>query len=293
MAPDKQHFHHVTVEAGIIHQQTPKHQAMWQIVVSAESSRPVMLTEGKPMEDRQPSLLSWSLRMLRKVGSRADLNVALADIRDRYQFAHLVFLVVRLANRTDTHPFYCTTYPEEWTSLYLDRNYFEIDPVIELSRTGFLPVDWSNLDRRSASTRSFFKEAGSFDIGRHGLTVPIRGPGGERSLFSVTSNLPMPEWRKLRLSSNHDLQILSHYLHEKALSASGLRTNGGHRKLSRREQECLQLLAHGLVSKRIAAKLQISENAVRLYLKLAKRKLDAKTMYQAIARASFFEIIQT
>ncbi|NTJ11746.1 LuxR family transcriptional regulator [Rhizobium lusitanum] len=245
------------------------------------------------MEDRQQSPLSWSLTMLRRVGSSADLNAALAEIRDRYQFAHLAFLVVRLGNRADIHPFYCTTYPEEWTSLYLRKNYFEIDPVIELSRTGFLPVDWSNLDRQSARTRDFFKEAESFYIGRHGLTVPIRGPSGERSLFSVTSNLLRPAWRKLRSSSNHDLQILSHYLHEKALSVSGLRTSGGYRKLSRREQECLQLLARGFVSKRIAVRLQISENAVRLYLKLAKRKLNATTTYQAIARASFLEIIQT
>jgi DNA-binding CsgD family transcriptional regulator len=252
-----------------------------------------MLLERKPMEDRQQSSLSWSLTMLRRVRSRADLNVAVADIRDRYQFAHLTFLVVRLANRADPHPFYCTTYPEEWTSLYLDQNYFEIDPVIDLSRTGFLPVDWSNLDRRSPRTRSFFRQAESFAIGRRGLTVPIRGPSGERSLFSVTSDLSTPEWRKLRTLSNHDLQIVSHYLHEKALSVGGLRTSGGYRKLSRREQECLQLLARGLVSKRIAARLQISENAVRLYLKLAKRKLDARTMYQAIARASFLEIIQS
>jgi DNA-binding CsgD family transcriptional regulator len=252
-----------------------------------------MPLERKPMEDRQQSPLSWSLTMLRRVGSRADLNVAIAHIRDRYQFAHLVFLVVRPANRADTYPFHCTTYPEEWTSLYLRKNYFEIDPVIELSRSGFLPVDWSNLDRRSPRSRSFFKEAGSFDIGRHGLTVPIRGPSGERTLFSVTSNLSGPEWRKLRISSYHDLQILSHYLHEKVLFVSDLRKSGGYRKLSRREQECLQLLARGLVSKRIAARLQISESAVRLYLRSARHKLDAATIYQAIARASFLEIIQT
>ncbi len=230
--------------------------------------------------------------MLRRVVSGADLYEAVARIRDRYQFAHLAFLVVRLADRPDPYPFYCTTYPDEWVSLYLRNNYFEIDPVIDLSKTAFLPVDWLDLDHRTPEARSFFKEAKSFDIGRNGLTVPIRGSGGERSLFSATSNLPRREWRKLRMSSKHDLQVLSHYLHEKALSVSGLRKNGGYRKLSRREQECLQLLARGLVSKRIAARLQISENAVRLYLNLAKRKLDAKTLYQAIARASFLEIIQ-
>ncbi|NLR97324.1 LuxR family transcriptional regulator [Rhizobium sp. P38BS-XIX] len=244
------------------------------------------------MENRQLQPLSWSLAMLRRVGSGADLNDAIAHIRDHYQFAHLVFLVVRLAERPDVYPFYCTTYPDEWVSLYLRKNYFEIDPVIDLGQSGFLPVDWSNLDRRSPETRRFFKEADSFGIGRHGLTMPIRGSSGERSLFSVTSGLPTREWRKLRMSSKHDLQVLSHYLHETALSVSGLRKSGGYRKLSRREQECLQLLARGLVSKRIAARLQISENAVRLYLKLAKRKLDARTLYQAIAKASFLEIIQ-
>ncbi|MBO9101902.1 LuxR family transcriptional regulator (plasmid) [Rhizobium sp. K1/93] len=244
------------------------------------------------MEDRQQSALSWSLRMLRRVGSEADLSVTVSAIRDHYKFSHLAFLVVRRATPRDTYPFYCTTYPEEWTSVYLDRNYFEIDPVIDLSRTGFLPVDWSNIDRRSPRARSFFKEAVSFDIGRQGLTIPVRGPGGERSLFSATSNLPRSEWRTLLTSTSRDLQVLSHFLHEKAFSVSGLRKHGEYRKLSRREQECLQLLAGGIVSKRIAATLQISESAVRLYLKLAKRKLGTATIYQAVARASYLEIIQ-
>ncbi|MBB3429072.1 DNA-binding CsgD family transcriptional regulator [Rhizobium sp. BK312] len=245
------------------------------------------------MENQQRrSRLAWSLAILRKADSEADLNVALADIRGRYQFAHLVFLLVRLANRTGTYPWYCTTYPEEWTSLYHRNNYFEIDPVIELYKTGFLPVDWSSLDRRSARTRSFLQEANAFGVGRHGVTIPVRGPSGERSLFSATSNLSGREWRKLRASSSHELQVLSCYLHEKALTVSGLRKSGVYRKLSRREQECLQLISSGLVPKRIATRLQISEDAVRLYLRLARRKLDAATIYQAIARASFLELIQ-
>ena len=245
------------------------------------------------MENRQGrSRLAWSLTILRRAGSEADLNAAVADIRDRYQFAHLVLLLVRLTNRTGTYPWYCTTYPEEWTARYIQKNYFEIDPVIDLYQTGFLPVDWSSLDRRSERTRGFFQEANAFGVGRHGVTVPVRGPSGERSLFSATSNLPWREWRKLRASSSHELQVLSCYLHEKVLTVSGLRSSGGYRKLSRREEECLQLLASGMVPKRIAARLQISEDAVRLYLRLARRKLDAATIYQAIARASFLELIQ-
>lgn len=49
------------------------------------------------MEDRQQSALSWSLRMLRRVGSEADLSVTVSAIRDHYKFSHLAFLVVRRA----------------------------------------------------------------------------------------------------------------------------------------------------------------------------------------------------
>lgn len=244
------------------------------------------------MEDRRQSPLSLSLATLQSVDDKTDLNVAMADIRDRYDFAHLVFLLIRPSNHSNIYPLYCTTYPQEWTSLYLRKNYFEIDPVIDLNQTGFLPVDWSDLDRRSVRTRAFFREANAFGVGRHGMTVPVRGPRGERSLFSATSNLPRSQWRKLSGSSSHDFQILSYYLHEKVLCLSGLRKNGGYRKLSRREQECLQLLASGMVPKRIASTLRLSESVVRLYLRLAKRKLNAATIHQAIARASFLEIIQ-
>lgn len=236
--------------------------------------------------------LSLSLNALRKIQSSDDLEAVVADMRGAYCFAHITFLVVRLGISPEVHPFFCTTYPVEWTDTYLRKNYFEIDPVIEISRAGFLPVDWAGLDRRSARTYDFFKEARSFGVGRHGLSIPVRGTNGERCLFSVTSDLSRRDWLRLRTSSIHDLQILSHCLHEKVLSVSGLRSSARYAALSRREQQCLQLLARGLVAKRIAARLQISESAVRLYLRSAKRKLGAATIYQAMAMASFLEIIQ-
>ncbi|PND17805.1 hypothetical protein CN934_31845 [Ensifer sp. MMN_5] len=122
------------------------------------------------------------------------------------------------------------------------------------------------------------------------MTPPARTLS--RSLFSVTSNLPKRDWSRLRASSIHELQILSHYLHETMLSASGLREIGRYRNLSRRESQCLQLLATGRISKQIAADLGISENAVKLYLRSARQKLGAFTSYHAVAKASFLELIK-
>lgn len=244
------------------------------------------------MKKRQQSRLLSALAVLKRVSSKPDLMPAMAEIRDIYRFTHLVFFLVPAQGRVSETPLYCTTYPEEWTSLYLRKNYFEIDPVIQLWNVGPIYSDWSGLDLKPVTTRQFFKEARAFGVGRHGVTILVRGPDGERSLVSATSNLSLPNWRKLRASSDHDLLVLSNYLHEKVLNVSGIRKQTGHRPLSRRERECLQHLANGLVPKRIASKLRISESAVRLYLRSARRKLEVATIYQAIARASFREIIQ-
>lgn len=65
------------------------------------------------------------------------------------------------------YPYYCTTYPDKWTEIYVDKRYFDIDPVIDVVRWGFFPVDWSSLDRRSAQVYRLFMEARSYDIGPH------------------------------------------------------------------------------------------------------------------------------
>ncbi|MBD9544894.1 autoinducer binding domain-containing protein [Ensifer sp. ENS04] len=74
-----------------------------------------------------------------------------------------------------SYPYYCTTYPEAWVTTYLEPGYFDVDLVLDIIRWGLLPVDWSFWSTvRSARTHG---------IGSYGLTIPVRGPNGERSLF--------------------------------------------------------------------------------------------------------------
>ncbi|MDQ0323092.1 DNA-binding CsgD family transcriptional regulator [Pararhizobium capsulatum DSM 1112] len=235
--------------------------------------------------------ISSALRALRSIGSSEHFAVVLDKIRSQYLLDHMTFLIVNDGISPRTFPFYCTTYPPEWTDIYLSRNYFVVDPVTELSRTGFLPVDWSELKRRSAEAQVFFKQARSWGIGRHGLSLPVRGPNGERSILSVTSNADGTAWSRIRNSRIHDLHVLAHCLHEKAIFLSNRRSGCAYRTLSRREKQCLELLAQGRLIKRVASDLGISESAVRLYLRSARGKLGATTLYQTIAKASFLEKI--
>jgi DNA-binding CsgD family transcriptional regulator len=237
------------------------------------------------------SLLKHALSILDAASTVDDLRGTVSHIRDCYHLSHLVFHVVSLGSAHAKHPMILLTYAQEWVDFYINQNFFDIDPVVNLSRTGFLPVDWSLLDHGSFETVQFFRQAHSFGVGRFGLTIPVRGPQGERSLFSATSNLRESAWRHLCADCMNDLQILSHYLHEKALTTSGLRDHGSVKRLSRRELQCINMVAHGWLVKQIAAELQLSESAVRLYLRMAKRKLGVSTTYQAIGRAVAGELI--
>ncbi len=237
------------------------------------------------------SLLKHALSTLDAASSVDDLQGTVSHIRDCYGLAHLVFHVVSLGAGNVRNPMILLTYSREWVDVYTSENFFDLDPVVNLSRTGFLPVDWSLLDHANRETSRFFRQAHSFGVGRFGLTIPIRGPQGERSLFSATSNLRESEWRHLRADCMADLQFLSHHLHEKALTTSGLRNNGAGKRLSRRELQCIKMIANGRLVKQIAAELQLSESAVRLYLRNAKRKLGVSTTSQAVGRAVAGELV--
>lgn len=239
------------------------------------------------MKDR----LSSSLRILRLARRRDQLSPALGRLRAAYGVSHMTFLVVSSRVRPGRYPSYCTTYPAAWIDAYLGGDYFSIDPVIDVLRWGHLPVDWSSLDWRSPGAARLLREASRWDIGPHGLTLPVRGPEGERCLFSVATSGPRGRWLKLRADAIHEFIILSHYLHETVLALTGLRDSDGHQALSRRERECLELLASGRISKQIAAALGISESAVKQYLRSARLKLRATTSHQAVAKASFYEVI--
>jgi DNA-binding CsgD family transcriptional regulator len=63
-------------------------------------------------------------------------------------------------------------------------------------------------------------------------------------------------------------------------------------QLSPRERECLAWLALGLRHDRIAEKLGITRPTVELHLANARRKLDARTREQALARAVVFRLLE-
>jgi DNA-binding CsgD family transcriptional regulator len=230
-----------------------------------------------------------------KIYQAADLDglaALLTEIRDQYGLAHLVYHAIHLPSTADPNPILLLTYDSEWVRRYTERDYFRIDPVVSNGRGGFLPLDWSEVDHESFEARRFFKEADKFGVGRNGMTLPIRGPGGERALLSITSNASSGNWKNSRLAYMHEFQLIAHLLHDQAVRLAGLRLPGIKRHLSTRERESLQLAARGLAVKQIAADLELSPTAIRLYLQSARTKIGCASLNQAIAKAISMELIE-
>lgn len=236
------------------------------------------------------SQFECSLEAILAAESLGQLDAVVRDFRNIHKFTNIVLHVTRVADPTIENPLLLLTYPDEWVTTYTENDYFSVDPVVQAGKHGFLPFDWKDLDRSSAPVREMFRQADKFDIGRQGITLPIRGPFGERSLVSVTANLSEREWSRYRYICMRELQVLAHYLHDRAVSLAGLRTSAPPRRLSPREGQCLRMVSLGLMPKQIAGRLSLSESAVRLYLKSARFKLNAKTINHAIAKAANLEL---
>ncbi|TMV71928.1 hypothetical protein FGG78_29835, partial [Thioclava sp. BHET1] len=157
----------------------------------------------------------------------------------------------------------CATYPLGWKRAYIRRELYLIDPVLHRAALAVAPVDWDRLPRDENFHR-VFAAAAEFGITTQGLTVPVRGPHGDRGVLSVTRDCPPQEWQQLKRRIIGDLQTAALRLHDHVmrnhvLSDALLRPN-----LSARETEILQWVAAGKQQQDIGAILAISPRTVEV-----------------------------
>lgn len=200
--------------------------------------------------------------------------------------AHAAYLGHTIPGRGADDPVIWATYKESWIQHYIGNNYFRIDPVVAIDKTCVLPVDWQTLDKSSNVVRRFFGEAIEFGVGRNGLTIPVRGPRGDRSIFVVTSDDTAVEWEKRKRSLMRDIVLVAQYVHQQAMTEAGVyRPLASEVKLAPREAECLRWAAAGKTVQDIAVILNISERVTRGYLDTARHKLNALNVAHAVGRA--------
>lgn len=231
------------------------------------------------------------LQEIERAGTTEKLSCFLHEWRDELGLSHLVYHALSVPAFDRPNALLLLTYDEAWVRHYIERDYFQIDPVVRAGRAGFLPIDWMAVDHHTKEARHFFAEAASYGVGRHGITLPIRGPAGERALFTVNADVNDEHWHRWRFSYVHEVQLLAHYFHDRAMRVAGLRDTRTLRPLAARERQCLEGIARGQAPGQIASDLNVSLSAVHAYLRSVRMKLECASLEQAITKAIRLDII--
>ncbi|GEM91038.1 LuxR family transcriptional regulator [Cereibacter sphaeroides] len=175
-------------------------------------------------------------------------------------------------------------YPDSWKMHYMRRNLHRVDPTIHKSALSIAPVDWSRFER-DERFRAVFFAAEDFGITPQGLTVPVRGPYGDRGLLSVTRNCARPEWEKHKRAVIGELQVAAVHLHDAVMRSDVISRALRQPRLSTREIEVLQWAAAGKSQTAIGDILGISHRTVEVHLRSAREKLGTLSTVQAVGRA--------
>jgi LuxR family quorum-sensing system transcriptional regulator CciR len=171
-------------------------------------------------------------------------------------------------------------YPEEWVDELISRGYAAEDPVHLASRRTNIGFGWSdlgNLIRLERRHTRILARGRRFGLGS-GLTVPANVPGEPSAScsFAVRAGREMPAARL------HCAELIgAHAL----CAARRLRPRPALERphLSRRELQCLRLVALGKTDWEIAQILGLSPHTARQYVKCAREAYDTVSRTQLVA----------
>lgn len=183
-----------------------------------------------------------------------------------------------------------SNYADSWQSLYFERNFAEIDPVVRTARRELRPFVWHAPHprrERSKAVRLFYAAADEFGI-RSGITIPIRTAFQHVSMLTMASS-------KRTMSVDQDIDPVAAatavaFLHARIESA-GAATPSSTTALTPRQAACLKWAAEGKTMRDIAELENLSYGTVSFHLNNARKTLDAITLQQATALATQLKLI--
>lgn len=216
-----------------------------------------------------------------RTDSDTDIGAFLREVRETLQVDHAAYAGLTPAGGPILGE---VTYPQEWRHIYAEKEFHKVDPTLRMAARSIAPVEWNRL-AEDPHYDSVFRAARDFGIPGNGLTVPVRGPYGDVGLFSVARAEPhsWPAWKRSYMS---DLHAVAVHLHDKVVKSQEFAIELVEPRMSAREVEILQWIAAGKSQLDVAAILSISQRTVEVHLSSARRKLDALTTAQAVARAT-------
>lgn len=219
------------------------------------------------------------------------LTVALEDAGfDQINYG---FFDPAAAKKAEADVVFLSTMTSDWLEFYQDRDLHLTDPhVVKVRQGNLTPYFWGDdqvsrlNDAKMLDTALMTRDAG---IGT-ALCIPMASPFDPLTpVAGMTLGRSERRAADARLSAEDVFGLIAVSQAFHALSLPSLtRERLGVRPLTCRERDCLTLVAEGWRHEAVADRLRLSRTTVELHLGNARRKLKARTLTEATARALIY-----
>jgi DNA-binding CsgD family transcriptional regulator len=198
-----------------------------------------------------------------------------------YGLKHSAYITVDKRSFISRKPKFLVTYPVEWQAEYRKTFAEQKDPVMQAGLSEILPFDWRQVRERMPEADQVLGLAREYSLGKQGLSVPIRGDGGARALFSVTGDYNEKDWRDVKREFLRDFVTLAHFFHKRVSGEADEKAP----MLSERERHILQYCAMGLTAVEISVRLDVTVSTVKYHLNQLRYKMNVVNTTHAVATA--------
>jgi LuxR family quorum-sensing system transcriptional regulator CciR len=209
-----------------------------------------------------------------------ELGALVAEAAAELGFDHFALLDHAGLARRRGRLFRIDNYPEDWVREMLERDYSKDDPVHLASRRSSRGFTWAELPaliRVEARHRSILDRSRRHGLGP-GFTVPANVPGEP----SASCSFAVRSGRALPLQRLACAELVGAHALAAARRLRGERCARQAPHLSRREVQCLRLVALGKTDWEIGRVLGVSAETARQYVKSARSAYDVVTRTQLV-----------
>lgn len=231
-------------------------------------------------------MVNWHNTRLPKLEGESEItSVFEMVINHTYElgFEYCSFTMSSQSQDTQTKPILFNNYPNEWSHIYKQAHYFDVDPVVTHCKNSVLPILWEQ--KTFANTPQLWELAQSCGV-HLGWTQAVHDFQGVFSMLTLVRSKGEVSPEELYEKAGQVLW-LCHAMHavvaQKYADAPDIKAPS---KLTSRETEILKWSAMGKTASEIAAILCLSERTVGFHISSTFKKLGVHNKIQAVLRAA-------
>lgn len=221
-----------------------------------------------------------------------DIEAICLKFCDLCELEYYIFAVCNATSLSAPQIFAVSNYPTKWYEGYFENNLQRNDPVVKYCLENTVPITWNKLmkidkycDPIGIELMNSAKEKGLID----GLSVPVKAPSGEISIFSLSSkvenHLETRLMNVLPFAQYFSYSILETYLRLNLQTPS-------FSALTPREKESLFWACEGKTAWEMSKIMEVSERTAIFHLSGVTKKLGAVNRQHAVAKAIMYGLVK-